>query len=281
MNGQRERIEAELERIAFGENDLSGRTLAARVTALRRLEQITRPDDEGSTETTEERLQRLDFPCGPDGRFDPSGSAELWAINLAFRWRSGDARELQAIAHWEQRGGRRQWQLEGRPWPRSAWEQDRSPWSTRSARRPEGAAVIEAVIGGVQATLAEVSVPLPNGEVGYYQRSQFDCLKAAVATAVQVPYDDLPEIPNLGALHAWADAEGFTVNLHFPPDVPDRERRWIGVSPLLPAYGARHTVVGSYRDAYFDPSSGWRFERGWCAAPTPDLEFAISLERTA
>lgn len=126
---ERQEIKEALRKLALGDEDVSGRVLASRVAALRRLEQITRSDDDGPGETHEERQERLDFPCGPDGKFDPSGSAELWQVGLAFRWRAGDAREAQALSRWEQRGGRREWDLAGRPYAHSQWEVDRGPWT--------------------------------------------------------------------------------------------------------------------------------------------------------
>jgi hypothetical protein len=41
----RDRIQQEIERVAFGKVELSGREIAARVSALRRVEQMSRVDD--------------------------------------------------------------------------------------------------------------------------------------------------------------------------------------------------------------------------------------------
>lgn len=141
-------------------------------------------------------------------------------------------------------------------------------------------APIHMEVDGIPAVLPVLSVELPDGRTGYYQRSPDECLKAAVAVATQVPYDELPDIGSLRELYAWADQEGFVVQMHFPPDLPVTEPQWIGVSPKLPGSQARHTIVAAYRAQYFDPAAGWVFPGGASAPPIRDLDHAITLTRT-
>jgi hypothetical protein len=121
----RDRIRREIERVAFGEVELSGRALASRVTALRTLERVTR--DKGESEP-EPEPGPPDYPVDERGVFDPGLSPDLWSVRLNFRWEAGSDREREAVERWEQRGGRRDWELIGRPFARSDWEQDRGPW---------------------------------------------------------------------------------------------------------------------------------------------------------
>ena len=44
------------------------------------------------------------------------------------RLRAGDDREAAAIDRWQRGGGAWEWELRSRPWSRSAWEVDPSPW---------------------------------------------------------------------------------------------------------------------------------------------------------
>jgi hypothetical protein len=122
----RERMRQEIGRIAFGELELSGRPLASRVTAFRTLEHVTRNDGDG--EPPGPGQARLDFPVGPDGRFDPSADPAWWPVNLTWRWTARSAREAEAIERWRGSVERHRWEAAGKPWPRSEWEADPTPW---------------------------------------------------------------------------------------------------------------------------------------------------------
>jgi hypothetical protein len=52
-----------------------------------------------------------------------------WKVDLAWRWSAGSQRESAALERWlKDPDGQRRWIREGRRWPRSQWEIDRSPW---------------------------------------------------------------------------------------------------------------------------------------------------------
>lgn len=113
-------------------------------------------------------------------------------------------------------------------------------------------APIELEVDGIPATLPELSVVLPDGRTGYYQRSRVDCLRAAVATATGIPYDEVGPVSTLRELQAWAEDRGYRVQLHLEP--PHSER-WIGCSPRYEG-GLRHTLVMACDRVYHDPAAG-------------------------
>lgn len=135
------------------------------------------------------------------------------------------------------------------------------------------------IVDGRRAVLDSPGVLLPDGDVGWYQRSQTDCLRAAVATATQVPYELLPDFQTEAELLTWASANGWRMDRHERP--PIEARRWIGMSPSYATHGgARHTLVMARERLYFDPASGWRFEGGLSAEETRSLEYGLTLERS-
>lgn len=148
-----------------------------------------------------------------------------------------------------------------------------------------GSEPLTMTVDGHPAVLRELTVELAGGEVGYYQRGQ-ECFRAAVATAAQVPYEQVPEMYGLHELLPWALEHGVFVDL--PPD-PLNHRRWLGLGPSYEAPAeyavapfARHTVVGSYGAIYFDPAAGWEFAGGLKAPPLAldEIEQYITIERT-
>jgi len=135
------------------------------------------------------------------------------------------------------------------------------------------------IIDGRRAVLDSPGVLLPDGDVGWYQRSQTDCLRAAVATATQVPYEVLPDFQTDAELLAWATDQGWRLDRHEQP--PTSARRWIGMSPGYATHGgARHTLVMARERLYFDPGSGWVFDGGLRGEPARALEYGLTLERS-
>lgn len=136
---------------------------------------------------------------------------------------------------------------------------------------------IQMVVDGVPAVLPQLRVLLRGGRVGWYQRTQVDCYTAAVATALRVPYDELPLFRNDTELDMWAVDHGYRMERHHEPPV-DRAC-WLGVSPRFETHGgARHMLVMSHARVLFDPAMGWVFEGGQRAEPTRQLEYGITLE---
>jgi len=132
-------------------------------------------------------------------------------------------------------------------------------------------------IGGQRADLAALSVGLSDGDTGWFQRSQTDCLRAAVATALNIPYASIPGFRDEVELDVWALASGYRLQRVEQP--PVHKRRWIGMSPRYAAYGnARHTLVMAYGALYFDPASGWVFEGGLPPDPTREIEYGLVRE---
>jgi len=134
--------------------------------------------------------------------------------------------------------------------------------------------VIRAVIDGVPAELPRLSVPLADGRRGWYQRNRLDCMRAAVATVLSLPYDDVPELLDPSSVDRWAVDAGYVVQRHYggPPAAS-----YIGVGPMGDE-GLRH-VVAVVDGVLFDPGSGWRFGPDRVPPdPVGELEHAITLE---
>jgi hypothetical protein len=128
VTDEREEIRDTLRALALGEVEASGREVAARVSAVRRWEMLTRPQHHEPLES-EDASATLDYPVRPDGKFDPGCQPGFWKVDLAFRWEAGSEREAEAIARWlKDPDGQRRWIREGRPFARSRWEVDRSEW---------------------------------------------------------------------------------------------------------------------------------------------------------
>jgi hypothetical protein len=134
---------------------------------------------------------------------------------------------------------------------------------------------ITAVIDGQPAELPSLFCELPDGRIGWYQRSEFDCLQAAVATAVGAPYEALEGVRSLKILYTWAALNGFTVEMLFEGS-PDQDSLWIGHTPVQ-RLGMRHAFVGRGENVYFDPASGWIFPGGHPLPPRV-VDYATQLK---
>ncbi|MEX2196827.1 MAG: hypothetical protein WD844_16250 [Thermoleophilaceae bacterium] len=87
-------------------------------------------------------------------------------------------------------------------------------------------------VDGIEAVLPRLTVTLPDGRTGYYQRSngrEDGCIVAAVATITQVPIEDVPPMDDFGEALEFFTAQGFRwESLHeLPPPASDR-RLWLG-----------------------------------------------------
>lgn len=133
------------------------------------------------------------------------------------------------------------------------------------------------IVDGVPATLPWLRTLRSDGSIGWYQRSRYDCMRAAVATYMQIRYDDIgDDLTNTDRLYQWAAACGLRVRIH--DELPDGP--WIGVSPAGDD-GLRHTVVGNGSRVVFDPASGWVFPGGLRADPLCELAYVLTLEAEA
>ena len=123
MSDERTAILDALRSIALGQEDASGRAMASRVSALRRLELMTRPAGEAPPDRAEE--QPRDWPVCDRGLFAPP-EPSLWAmwrtIPSHAGWESGDPRERESIERWEAGGGRVEWEHLSRPFSRRRWQ---------------------------------------------------------------------------------------------------------------------------------------------------------------
>lgn len=130
------------------------------------------------------------------------------------------------------------------------------------------------VIDGVPAHLPWLRTLLVDGRIGWYQRSRLDCMRAAVATYMQIRYDEIgDDLTTTDRLHQWAADRGLSVLVH--TELPDGP--WIGVS-LAGDDGLRHTVVGEGRRVVFDPAAGWVFPGGRRADHVHEFDYALTLE---
>lgn len=119
-------VQRELQRLALGEADLSGRQLSSRITALKTLERWSRPDDRPAREAAVH--ERHEWPVDERGVFDPSARPEFWPLRLSWRWTAGSERERMAVADWRASEHFVRWEASGSPWSRTEWEADPTPW---------------------------------------------------------------------------------------------------------------------------------------------------------
>ena len=120
----------------------------------------------------------------------------------------------------------------------------------------------------IGARLGYYQAGLRDGTVGFCMRRSDDCLRASIATLLQVPMPNVPDLrPDAGlaagqdpdelaangwqTLARWADTLGLTIWLH--PRPPTSERRWIGVISE-PGTFNDHTIVLNKREILHDPS---------------------------
>lgn len=157
------------------------------------------------------------------------------------------------------------------------------------------------------------TVPLPEGDLGYVMVRPDDCLRAAIATAIQVPSREIPdprldqrvragEDPETVSQDAWDRITRWLAGRGLKPTfhthVPGR-RRWIAVcrgqsDEEADAFRARwdvpaddlvpfqdHCIVMSYGHILFDPACGIPTEPGmrlrrWDSS---DLMYGITFDR--
>jgi hypothetical protein len=137
---------------------------------------------------------------------------------------------------------------------------------------------IDTVMDGRRVVLDELTAALPGGRTGYYQRSQTDCLQAAAATCLQVPYEDLEGIRHYLDLYIFAAQREMSIRFHRHDELPPTPDLWIALTPKFAGYnGARHTVVGEGEREFFDPASGWRFEDGTRPPGADEIDIGISF----
>lgn len=149
-----------------------------------------------------------------------------------------------------------------------------------------------------------------DGEVGYYADPVRwdDCLRAAIATALQIPPEQIPD-PRLHArlnagddpdeisdeswlrIAEWAERRGLQMMLHEEDEVPADRERWIGVCVYTPRWDelwqmdepnpfGDHCLVMSYDRVIFEPAARAIVPRGmelqtWDAS---EVTYGISFD---
>lgn len=137
---------------------------------------------------------------------------------------------------------------------------------------------------------------LRDGSWGWLQRRTDDCLSAAVASLLQIPMHQVPdlhidrrlaqtgdleraELEVWGEMLAWAERRGLTIVFHSTP--PVWAKRWIGIVPQDGAF-SDHCLVMAGRDALFDPSQPLppgRNEPVSLYADPADVAVGITIEK--
>jgi hypothetical protein len=109
---------------------------------------------------------------------------------------------------------------------------------------------------------------LADGTIGYAMARLDDCQRAAVATCLQVPIDEVPDShiddrlargASVAAvdraaweqLTTWLAGRGLTLVEHETP--PTHLKRWIGVVPVARAFQS-HSLVMAGKQILFDPA---------------------------
>jgi hypothetical protein len=134
-------------------------------------------------------------------------------------------------------------------------------------------------------------VRLDDGRTGFYQRRADDCMRAALATLMQVPIWEIPdprlderlaagEDPDDIDRNAGAELEhflaGYGLKLVKHSHVP-LEGDWIGVSRGDGPFGD-HTVIMRDDKVAFDPAEGFPTPPGYKVAPVTEVCGGYTLE---
>lgn len=140
---------------------------------------------------------------------------------------------------------------------------------------------------GAVAKVPTFTCELPDGRTGYYQRRLDDCLRASLATALQVPYEDVPDWPakpgttadelaDWEAVWDWAASLGYRLRFHNRP--PEGCDTYLALD--TPQDRFRH-VVAVMAGHFFDPGSGIELP-GWLKRePMRPINYVITLTRKA
>jgi hypothetical protein len=135
---------------------------------------------------------------------------------------------------------------------------------------------------------------LRDGTLGYFQRKTDDCLRAAIASCVQIPPHLVPELrideqlmlnkepeeierTNTVKMGRWMEQNGVTIRLR--PILPSTAKRWIGV--VKANAHTDHCLLMTGRDCLFDSAS---LVPPGPSEPTStytheDIDYGITIER--
>lgn len=136
---------------------------------------------------------------------------------------------------------------------------------------------------------------LRDGTLGYSQRRTDDCLQAAIASLLQIPMCQVPDLRidrqlasglepdemerNIAqTMRRWTTERGLTVLLH--PTMPTSARRWIGVTRVEDDLYSDHCLLMSGRDCLFDPYQPIPDnDDPWGSHEFGDLDYGITIEK--
>jgi hypothetical protein len=120
---------------------------------------------------------------------------------------------------------------------------------------------------GSKEVLPELTCKLPGGLIGHYQRTLIECKRAAVATILQCPYEDVPPTGEIAdqeaAIQEFVGRLGLELIPVDPrgtePPLAPPDGLWGGTTTNLAEadYTAAHVVVCRGRELIFDPALGW------------------------
>jgi hypothetical protein len=115
------------------------------------------------------------------------------------------------------------------------------------------------------------AAPGPGDEIGYGMRPLRldECLRAAVATATQIPIEQVPDLrlddrlrrgdrsqdisrDGWSRIETWAGTKGLTLKLW--PKTPAQRERWIGVCAGAGEVFGDHCLVMCHNRVVFDPA---------------------------
>jgi hypothetical protein len=148
---------------------------------------------------------------------------------------------------------------------------------------PDGAAIFQTPIGAIVVRRTGDYTKLPDGRTAWFQRRQDDCMRAAVATVLQVPYLAVPDLDTAPGTYAaeldtwarWGDfaaTQGCFLRFHSgEPDAAD----YIALStPGEDRYRHCRAVMAGH---VFDPGSGFDLPPGFERVKTFTAELAVTF----
>lgn len=128
---------------------------------------------------------------------------------------------------------------------------------------------------------------LPDGRKVHWQRTEFDCMPAVIATALQCEYEEVPPGPAdpyseeqcteaVTRLEEWLAEQGWRVTAK---SRPFNHYVWLG-SDLHPTDPTMHHIVlGSFQRVVFDPALAFPLPPGCHVQPTTKIDATWVFER--
>lgn len=143
-------------------------------------------------------------------------------------------------------------------------------------------------IGPVEAWLTYEWREEEDGTRIYFQREERDCMRAALATLLQIDYEEVPawrgdgpisraeELQGWLELSQWAAEHGYRMRAADQPPSGEEKPSFLGLTPPGPDH-FRH-VIAVREGRIYDPAAGFRLPVGFEREPQQTIGFILMFE---